>query len=534
MGMPRTLLLHNARIYTLNPFQPQASALALRDGCILALGEQPDLSKLYPGAEMYDMQGGVVIPGLTDAHIHLEYYALSLQRVDCETDSLQACLQRVAQRAAQAPPGAWILGGGWNQNRWEGGYGGAAHLDRVVPHHPVYLTAKSLHAGWANTLALRLAGIDAQTPDPPDGRIGRHENGEPNGLLFEGAMRLVEAAIPETTEAMLVEALNEAQRALWRVGITSVHDFDRRKCFAALQRLHSQGRLKLRVLKSIPLEDLPHAVALGLHSGFGDDILRLGQVKIFADGAVGLRTAAMFQPYVGEEENRGILFMDAEELEEQGRLAVGHGLGLAVHAIGDRAIHEVLDALEGLKEETRTQVQQSLFLRHRIEHVQVIHPQDAHRLGELGIIASMQPIHATSDMSMTERYLPDRAAYAYAWRTQLQHGAILAFGSDAPVESPNPFWGIHAAVTRRRHDGAPDPQGWHAEQCLTVEEALRGFTQGPAYAAGMEDRLGMLKPGYLADLLWLETDPFTCPVDEIKDILPRGTMVGGEWVFLRG
>ncbi len=530
--MGQTLILHNARIYTLNPHQPQAEALAIRDRRIIAVGETHAIVSMEPNAERYDLQGGVVIPGLTDAHLHLEHYALSLQRVDCETDSLEECLQRVAHRAAESPPGTWILGGGWNQNRWKAGYSSASDLDRVAPHHPVYLSAKSLHAGWANTLALRLAGIEAHTPDPQDGRIGREANGEPNGLLFEGAMKLVEQVIPETTEERLVEALDAAQQALWRLGITGVHDFDRRKCFAALQRLHAQRRLKLRVLKSIPLEDLPHAVALGLRSGFGDDLLRLGPVKIFADGAVGLRTAAMFEPYAGEENNRGMLFLDAEALHEHGRMAVSHGLSLAVHAIGDRAIHEVLNAFEGLLKEAPAQAEGNLSLRHRIEHVQVIHPQDAHRLGKFGIIASMQPIHATSDMAMTERYLPDRAAQAYAWRTQLQHGAVLAFGSDAPVESPNPFWGLHAAVTRRRRDGAPGPQGWHAEQCLTMKEALLGFTQGAAYAAGMEHRLGMLKPGYLADLLWLDIDPFTCAVENIKDILPIGTMVDGEWVYL--
>jgi predicted amidohydrolase YtcJ len=237
----------------------------------------------------------------------------------------------------------------------------------------------------------------------------------------------------------------------------------------------------------------------------------------------------MLQPYEGEPENRGILLLDSEELYEQGRQAIDSGLSLAVHAIGDRANHEVLNAFDQLRryesEHRRSK------LRHRIEHVQLIHPDDVDRLAGLGIVASMQPIHATSDMYMADRYWGDRSAYAYAWRKQLDAGALLAFGSDAPVESPNPFWGLHAAVTRRRADGSPGADGWYPDQKLNMYEALAGFTKGPAYLAGMEDRLGRLSPGYLADLLVLPLNPFQCHPDEIKDIQPLATMVGGQWTF---
>ncbi len=316
------------------------------------------------------------------------------------------------------------------------------------------------------------------------------------------------------------------------MGLTGVHDFDRRECFAALQLLHSAGELKLRVVKSIPLEDLPHAAGLGLRTGFGDDMLRVGPVKAFMDGALGPQTAAMLEPYEGTADERGILMMGAGELFEHARLAAENGLSMAVHAIGDRANRETLDAYERLRAYERDHLG-SPDLRHRIEHVQLLHPADAGRLAALNVIASMQPLHATSDMFTADRHWGERAGLSYALRTQLEAGACLAFGSDAPVELPNPFLGLHAAVTRRRADGSPGEEGWYPEQRLSVMEALRGFTTGAAYAAGMEGRLGKLAPGYLADLIVLDKDPFACDPHDLQFILPTRTMVGGEWVFGR-
>jgi hypothetical protein len=486
-----------------------------------------------------DAGGRAIIPGLIDAHIHLENYALSLQKVDCETPTRDECLERVAARARHTPAGEWILGHGWNQNSWPEGFGTAADLDQAAPHNPVYLTAKSLHAAWVNSLALHAASLAPSTPDPAGGRLERSAEGTPTGILFESAMSLAAGVIPEPTLEQVEKAILGAIPSLWRMGLTGVHDFDRRRCFMALQELHAADKLGLRVVKSIPWDDLPYALRLGLHSGFGDDYLRIGSVKAFSDGALGPRTAAMLAPYDGEPENRGMLLLDAEQLYENGRQAVAGGLSLAIHAIGDRANHEVLQAfaqLRAYESELANRRSQAEFvpgrLRHRIEHVQIIHPDDASRLAELGVIASMQPIHATSDMLMADRYWGERAAFAYAWRSQLQAGAVLAFGSDAPVESPNPFWGLHAAVTRRRADGSPGTEGWHPEQKLTVLEALHAFTAGPAYAAGMESRLGVLTPGYLADLLLLDTDPFTCRPEDLLNIRPLGTMINGNWSYL--
>ncbi len=533
-------LLYNARIHTLNPAQETASALLIERGEIIAAGGD---ELLDARAEKFDLGGRVVLPGLTDAHIHLHHYALGLQKVDCETSTLEECLRRVAERAKTVKKGEWILGHGWNQNEWgeltaksakeEINFGGeipwpsARDLDFAAPDHPVYLTAKSLHAAWANSAALKLAGITSSTPNPENGEIQRDARGQPTGILLESAMELVSAKIPQPSMDAVTEAIRAAQPILWKMGLTGVHDFDRRVCFMALQRLHQRGELKLRVVKSIPVEDLEHACELGLQSGFGDDWLRVGNVKAFMDGALGPRTAAMFQPYLGDAENRGILNMDGEHLFEIARRAADAGLAMTVHAIGDRANHEVLDAYEQLRGYERAHGLPAL--RHRIEHVQAIHPDDAARLSALNVIASMQPIHATSDMRMAERYWGGRTRLAYAWRTQLAHGARLAFGSDAPVESPNPFLGLFAAITRRRADEAGE--AWIPEEKLTRREAVEAYTMGAAYAAGMETRLGRLAPGCLADLIVLEKDPFACPAEDLLTMQSSATMAGGDWVW---
>jgi predicted amidohydrolase YtcJ len=526
------LVIHAANLYTLDPSQPHATALVIDHGDVIAVGADDEILSLFSTANSFNARGHTIIPGLTDAHIHLEDYALSLQKVKCETSTRLECLQRIAERVITTPPGEWILGHGWNQNNWVEGYGTASLVDEVAPNNPVYLTHKSLHSAWANTPALRLAGITRDTPDPTGGRIGHLSNGDPDGILFESATNILERAIPEPSLEQVVKALQAAIPLLWRMGLTGVHDFDRSRCFSALQILRQRHELRLRVLKSIPLESLAHAAELGLRSGFGDDFLRIGSVKMFADGALGPHTAAMLQPYNDDPNNLGILMMDAEELYEYGRLAVEHGISMAVHAIGDRTNHEVLNAYAQLRElEVSLPSHSQNFLRHRIEHVQLLHPDDLPRFSRFNIIASMQPIHATSDMLMADQCWGKRSTYAYAWKSQLSQQVPLAFGSDAPVESPNPFWGIHAAVTRRRSDGTPSLDGWYPEQRLSVDEALHAFTIGAAYAAEMEDRLGKLTPGYLADLLVLDEDPYTCAPEALLNIQPLATMVGGEWVY---
>jgi predicted amidohydrolase YtcJ len=529
-------ILYNSRVYTLEKSQPTASAIAIEHGRVVAVGETDSLLSEFDQAEKQDMGGNIILPGLTDSHLHLQQYALSLQKIDCETDTPDECLRRVQERVCSAQPGEWVLGHGWNQNNW-GAWPSVADLDKIAPDNPVYLTAKSLHAGWANTTALKAANLTSKSPDPVNGQLQRDDEGNLTGILLEAAMELVNAVIPKPSTETVAEAIENAQLSLWRMGLTGLHDFDQRVCFMALQKLHVEGKLKLRITKSIPLDDLDHAVELGLRTGFGDDWLCIGSVKAFMDGALGPRTAAMFQPYLNEPENRGILNIDAEELFEASRQAVEVGLSLAVHAIGNRANHEVLDAYEQLRRSERdrnpsVELRAGLPpLRHRIEHVQILHPDDAGRLADLDIIASMQPIHATSDMLMADQYWGERAALSYAWNTQLGKGAKLTFGSDAPVESPNPFLGLHAAVTRQRADGSPGPEGWYPEQRLSLQQAIEGYTLGPAYTAGTEDHSGKLSPGYLADLILLEQDPFSIPPSDLAETAPLGTMVGGEWVW---
>jgi len=561
--MAADLLLINANIYTLDPARPRAKAIAIKGDRILAIGDEQEVSSfaLHPPSSVVNLHGYTVIPGLIDAHMHLEWYALGLQNIDVDVPTLEQALERVAERAQVMPKGNWLLGRGWNQNAWPGGaFPTAADLDRVAPEHPVFLTAKSGHAAWVNSLALRLAGISASTPELAGGSIVRDRQGQPTGILLEDAMEWVRRHIPDPTPEHVAAAMRAALPNVWRAGLTGIHDFDGPRAFSAYQLLKERGELGLRVVKNIPVAYLPQAIDLGLRTGFGDDWLRIGGIKIFADGALGPRTAAMLAPYEGEPDNRGIVVTDKEEMLEKVRLASASGLACAIHAIGDRANRDVLDVYEAvrhLEEQRGEDTTPSLPLphpgrgnspplpsvgegwgggpsprrplRHRIEHVQLLHPDDYGRLGQLGLIASMQPIHATSDMRMAERYWGERCVGAYAWRTQLQAGAVLAFGSDCPVEPLAPLLGIHAAVTRRRADGAPGPEGWYPQQRLAVEEAVRGFTWGAAYAGYMEDRLGTLAPGKLADLVVLSEDIFRIdPMDILKtEVL--ATLIGGRF-----
>jgi hypothetical protein len=351
--------------------------------------------------------------------------------------------------------------------------------------------------------------------------------GEPTGIFFEDALELVSKFIPEPTAQQVADALRDALPLFQRVGLTGVHDFDGARALQAWQILKERGELNFRVSKTIPVALQEHAIALGIRSGFGDDFLRINSVKSFADGALGPQTALMIDPYEGSAGKRGISTLDKEEMFENVRQASAAGLSSTIHAIGDKANHDVLDVFAMIRQE-----EGSARLRHRIEHVQLLHPNDFQRLAQLNVTGSMQPIHATSDMLIADRYWgPWRSAGAYAWRTQLNAGAVLAFGSDSPVESFNPFLGIHAAVTRRRTDGSPHPDGWYPEQRLTVGEAVHGFTLGAAYASYEETRKGSLAPGKLADLVVLDRDIFTVDPMEIAETQVSATMIDGQFVW---
>jgi predicted amidohydrolase YtcJ len=529
-------LILNANIYTLDERLPRASALAIHRDQIVAVGDESLRALATRTTQIDDLDGATVIPGLTDAHIHWELTARALREIDLfDLPSKAQAVARVAEAAQKAQAGTWLIGRGWSQAQWEGGaFPTAADLDAVTPNNPVFLRARSEHAAWVNTLALRAAGITAETPDPADGVILRDDSGAPTGILLEGAMRLVRQHLPVPSAADVAAMMREAQQRAWRCGLTGIHDYDQPRAFEAFQLLYERGELGLRVVKNINDPFIGEALRLGLRWGFGNHWLRLGGLKIFADGALGARTALMFEPYEGEPENCGVVVTEKDVMLELVMMASRAGFPSTIHAIGDRAVHDVLNVYEQVRADERARGLQPSDRRHRIEHVQLIHPDDVQRLAALDVIASMQPIHATADYLMADKYWGTRARYAYNARLQIDHGARVAFGSDSPVEPFEPLKGIHAAVTRCRADGSPSRDGWYPEARLSVEEAVRGYTQGAAYAAGMESRLGKLAAGYLADLVALDRDIFQIDPHDLLNVRVVGTMTGGIWRYTDG
>jgi predicted amidohydrolase YtcJ len=509
---------------------PFVEAIAIQNDRILAIGSNEEILNLpCSQANKVNMEGKCILPGFTDSHIHLNYYAKSLTQVDCETASKAECLDRVRKRVGQTEAGKWVIGHGWNQHNWPEGYGTLEDLDSISETHPIYLTAKSLHAGWANSRALALAGINAHTKPPDGGMIGKNSDGSLNGLLFEKATLLIENSIPEPDIQQIKENLQLVQTELWKFGITSVHDFDGADCFSALQLLESEDRLRLRVLKSIPQNNLEKAVQLGLRTGFGTDFLKIGSVKLFADGALGPQTAAMTSPYENNPANRGILLLSEDEIFEYGILASQSGVSMAVHAIGDLANETVLKGYQKLRAYER---QHNLArLAHRIEHVQILTQGLLSSFSDLDITASVQPIHLISDMDTADKYWGERSRYAYPFRSLLDAQANMIFGSDSPVESPNPFIGIHAATTRTKTNGYPSNKGWYPDQKISLMQALLGYTRAPAKLAGWKSHKGRIFSGEQADLMVLADDIFDIPVFEIKDMLPLAMMVAGKWVW---
>ncbi len=520
------ILLVNGRIYTGWPDHPWARSLLIAGEQVLAL-DQEDFWRGAPGVRVEDLGGALVLPGLTDAHFHLAWYAMGLEQLDFQgMAQREQVLISVAERARQWPRGEWISGRGWDNNLWKDNrFLTASELDAAAPEHPVVLVGKSAHVLVANRLALRAAGITAQTPDPPGGRIGREPDGTPNGLLFETAMDLVLRAVPPPSEERMLSALGKAQERLLQQGITAVHDMDKDTLPGLYAKLRQRGDLKLRMVKYLPDTLLDAAQSLELPAGWGDAWLRIGGIKVFADGALGARTAALFTPYLGEPHNTGVLWRSPEELNSLIQRIAGANLAVALHAIGDRANRLALNALQAVRGKRP-------HLRHRIEHVQLLAREDVPRLAQLGVVASMQPIHAVHDWQMADRYWGDeRCELAYAWASLAEQGTVLAFGSDAPVEPFNPWWGLYAAVTRRDPEGTIPTTGWHPEQRLGLPQALRAYTWGAAYAAGLEKQAGWLGPGTLADLVVIDRDIFTLPAEAWLETRVLRTMVGGVWRF---
>ncbi len=523
--MASPVLFYDGRIITLDPQAPRVEAMAAADGRIVATGTREQCrSKLEGTPEEIGLGGSWVIPGLTDSHIHFSSYARGLRDVHLEdTASLDEALELVRERVSRLGPGEWVLGGRWDYNRWgQKAPPDKRSLDRVAPENPIALSSRDGHSMWANSAALRAANIGPDTPDPDGGKIVRYEGGrEPTGLLQENAQHLVWAALEGVERPSLANAIREAFPLALAAGLTSIQDFDGVDAIEAYQQLHDSGELRLRVYKTIPVSALDWAIERGMRTRQGDEWLRTGPVKIFTDGALGSHTAAMLQPYRGEPENYGIVVTPPEELYEQVSRAASHGISAALHAIGDLANRNALDAFERLRREGIGQ-----GMRHRIEHVQHVAPVDLPRLAQLGVVASMQPIHATSDMYVADELLGDRELYSYAWNSLARTGARLAFGSDCPVEPLDPFLGIHAAVTRQR-DSRPE-EGWQPQERITAEQALRAYTEGAAFASYEETIKGRLAPGMLADFVLISDSPLECAPEDVLRIEVLATYVGGE------
>jgi predicted amidohydrolase YtcJ len=532
-----SLLLVNGRLHTQDPACPQATAVAIRAGRILAVGEDGEIRALAgAGAKVIDLRGRLVIPGLVDGHIHFYDWALGRQRLQLSgAASLGHLVDRVAQAAQAAPPGGWILGQGWNETDWaDPRMPLREDLDRAAPGKAVLLWRADLHLAAASSPALEAAGIGPGTPDPPMGIIDRDPGGRPTGILRDLAVNLATGRVPAPTDAQVARAFQDGSRHLHALGLTGIQDqrlmggIEGAPALRAWQALAAERRLELRVWTNLPGERLDDAIALGLRTGLGDDVLRLGHCKVFADGAQGVRTAWQLEPYEGGG-GTGLPLTPVAAIEDALRRARDHGLALSVHANGDRANRELSQAFERVLGAPPAPGAALPRAPHRIEHLQLIRPEDLQRLARLGVMASVQPVEVGEDIDMMAATVGARGRYGHAWRSILDAGIPFAFGSDSPVSDPNPFWGIHAAVTRQRRDGTP-AGGWHPEQRLTVAEAVWAYTMGPALAAGLERDLGSISPGKLADLVVVDRDLFAVDPMELHEAKPVMTLFDGRVV----
>ncbi len=523
-AQPAALVITGARIYTLDKSRPTATVLAVRDGRIVYVGDDPS-GLAGPDTKRIDARGAAVIPGFIDSHAHMEGLGDQLETLDLRNVRSVAEVARLVRKAAASvPKGTWIRGRAWDQTNWGGRFPSADDLSGAVPDHPVFLVRVDGHAAWVNRKALEIAGVTAATPDPHGGRIHRDASGNPTGILIDSAQGLVARKIPRPTSDDTRRRLAAAARECARLGITSVHDAGiGEQALSAYRDLIAGQELPVRVYAMIggPGKLWQQYLKRGPEIG---DRLTVRSIKLMADGALGSRGAALLAPYSDEPGNSGLLMLDRAQIEKIAREAVAAGFQVNTHAIGDRANRTVLEAygaaLGGKNDR-----------RFRIEHAQVIAPSDFELFVKYSVIASMQPTHATSDMRWAEQRLgPDRVRGAYAWRRFLSLGVPVPNGSDFPVEEPNPIPGFYAAVTRQDRAGNP-PEGWMPDQRMTREEALENWTRTGAYAAFEEKWKGALAPGMAADFVMLSKDIMRVPAAEILDTRVLLTVTAGEIVY---
>ena len=548
--MPRHQLLFFTAILTLLACQAQAETALLNvtgytstesglqrfdvlvfddSGRIVATGDAAILEQ-HADAERIDGAGRTVLPGLIDAHAHILNYGLLQSQLNLfGSPTLEDATSRIETYAQDRPHARWILGRGWNQVLWPvRQFPLATDIDAVVEDRPVWLRRVDGHAGWANSAAMTLAGISDDTPDPVGGKIIRDADGHATGVFIDKAMGLIQRHVPRPDKDDMRTAIRAATEALLSEGITSVHDagigIENAEVYMSMA---DDGELGLRIYAmTAGADEVLDAIGSPIR-GYGDDRLDIAAVKLYSDGALGSRGAAMIEPYSDDAENRGLPFWTQSELDAMVAKANGMGFQVGVHAIGDLGNRMALDAFE------KSQDGKPSPLRNRIEHSQIVALEDIARFAELGIVASMQATHATSDKNMAEdRIGPERILGGYAWRRMLDAGVVLANGSDFPVELSNPFHGLYATVTRQGRDGDP-PGGWYPDQALTRAEALHSFTLAAAWAAHQENRLGSLEPGKWADFIILDRDYFSVPASEIDDIVVLETWLAGKRVFAR-
>ncbi len=533
------LIFYNAKIHTINEDFKLATAVAIRENRIIAVGNDLEVLNLADDhTRKIDLAGRLVLPGFMDSHFHLHEWALGRNQVVLSNpDSLEELLMLLANSVAKTPAGEWIVGQGWNETRWSNPQLLTRDiLDELTLCHPMILWRSDGHLAVANSLALQAANINAETLNPPEGVIDRSISGKPTGILRDLAIDLVRAVIPPPGEEETVIALQEGISELHKQGLTGVHDArtmagsDGKAAFHAYQQLKRSNGLGLRVWMMISGACLNEAIDLGLQCGFGDDYLRVGHAKFFADGGQGARTAWMLEDYEDTPTYQGMPLTPINEIAEAADHAQKAGFALAIHSIGDRANKELVNMFEHLLGDTQKQSGLQPRIPHRIEHVQNIRPEDVLRLGRLGVVASVQPIHVTDDYPMIDRSVGKRGRWTYPFRDLINAGVPLAFGSDCPVANSNPIFGIHAAVTRRMRNGLPE-SGWYPDQCLTVDEAVWAYTMGSALACGRGMELGSITPGKFADLVVLDRDIFTIEPMEIASSHVVLTVFDGQIVF---